>query len=63
MRAWVVDRPGPMATGPLVRVERDVPEPGPGEVLVRVEACGVCRTWGAVVGMRGERSRRNRPSP
>ncbi|MER6508534.1 zinc-dependent alcohol dehydrogenase family protein [Nonomuraea sp. NPDC001636] len=44
MRAWVVDRPGPMATGPLVRAERDVPEPGPGEVLVRVEACGVCRT-------------------
>ncbi|MEU1393574.1 MULTISPECIES: zinc-dependent alcohol dehydrogenase family protein [unclassified Nonomuraea] len=44
MLAWVVDRPGPMATGPLVRVERDVPEPGPGEVLVRVEACGVCRT-------------------
>ncbi|RSN05039.1 zinc-binding alcohol dehydrogenase family protein [Nonomuraea sp. WAC 01424] len=44
MRAWVVDTPGPMATGPLVPVERDVPEPGPGEVLVRVEACGVCRT-------------------
>ncbi|MGN9839958.1 zinc-dependent alcohol dehydrogenase family protein [Nonomuraea sp. H19] len=44
MRAWAVDRPGPMASGPLVRVEREVPEPGPGEVLVRVEACGVCRT-------------------
>ncbi|WP_442945769.1 zinc-dependent alcohol dehydrogenase family protein [Nonomuraea sp. LPB2021202275-12-8] len=25
-------------------VERPVPVPGPGEVLVRVEACGVCRT-------------------
>ncbi|MGE5587592.1 MAG: zinc-dependent alcohol dehydrogenase family protein [Clostridia bacterium] len=24
--------------------ERDVPSPGPGEVLVRVEACGVCGT-------------------
>ncbi|MBE1593069.1 zinc-dependent alcohol dehydrogenase family protein [Nonomuraea angiospora] len=44
MRAWVVAEPGPMATGPLELVERDVPEPGPGEVLVRVEACGVCRT-------------------
>nr|WP_173524113.1 zinc-binding alcohol dehydrogenase family protein [Nonomuraea antri] len=44
MRAWVVDRPGPIGGGPLVPVERPVPAPGPGEVLVRVEACGVCRT-------------------
>ena len=44
MQAWVVDRPGPVHGGPLVRVERPVPEPGPGEVLVRVRACGVCRT-------------------
>ncbi|QFY08573.1 zinc-binding alcohol dehydrogenase family protein [Nonomuraea phyllanthi] len=44
MRAWVVAEPGPMASGPLELVERDVPVPGPGEVLVRVEACGVCRT-------------------
>ncbi|MEQ4718538.1 zinc-dependent alcohol dehydrogenase family protein [Nonomuraea sp. B19D2] len=44
MRAWVVAEPGPMATRPLELVELDVPEPGPGEVLVRVEACGVCRT-------------------
>ena len=27
---------------PLRLVERPVPEPGPGEVLVRIEACGVC---------------------
>jgi alcohol dehydrogenase, propanol-preferring len=40
----VVDTPGPMATGPLVAVERPVPEPGPGEIRVRVIACGVCRT-------------------
>lgn len=44
MKAWVVDVPGPIATGPLVAVERPIPEPGPGEVLVRVSACGVCRT-------------------
>ncbi|MFD2353201.1 alcohol dehydrogenase catalytic domain-containing protein [Nonomuraea ferruginea] len=25
-------------------VERPMPEPGPGEVLVRVEVCGACRT-------------------
>ena len=44
MRAWAVDRPGPVRSRPLVPVERAVPVPGPGEVLVRVEACGVCRT-------------------
>jgi propanol-preferring alcohol dehydrogenase len=41
---WEVTRPGPIETGPLEVVSRDVPEPGPGEVLVRVRACGVCRT-------------------
>jgi alcohol dehydrogenase, propanol-preferring len=44
MRAWVVERPGPVATGPLRLVDRAVPEPGPGELLLRVRACGVCRT-------------------
>ena len=44
MRAWIVDRPGPLAGGPLTRVERETPEPGPGQVRVRVSACGVCRT-------------------
>ncbi|HEY5144336.1 MAG TPA: zinc-dependent alcohol dehydrogenase family protein [Solirubrobacteraceae bacterium] len=29
---------------PLQLVERAVPEPGPGELLLRVRACGVCRT-------------------
>lgn len=33
-----------MASGPLVLGDRPDPEPGPGEVLVRVHACGVCRT-------------------
>lgn len=28
----------------LVPMEREMPEPGPGEVLVRVLACGLCRT-------------------
>ena len=44
MRAWVVDHPGPVATGPLKLVERQVPDPGPGEIRVKVAACGVCRT-------------------
>jgi alcohol dehydrogenase, propanol-preferring len=44
MRAWVVGEPGPVDTRPLRAVERALPEPGPGEVRVRVSACGVCRT-------------------
>lgn len=44
MRCWQVERPGPVASGPMRMVSRDVPEPGDGELLVRVVACGVCRT-------------------
>jgi propanol-preferring alcohol dehydrogenase len=44
MSAWVVDRPTPIDDGPLVRIRREVPEPGPGEIRVRVLTCGVCRT-------------------
>jgi len=33
-----------MASGPLVLQDRPVPEPGPGELLIRVLRCGVCRT-------------------
>ena len=44
MRAWAVSAPGPIDTGPLVPVERSVPVPGPGEIRVKVVACGVCRT-------------------
>ena len=54
MRAWHVDRPGPAGVDrpgragdgerPLAWRETPVPEPGPGELLLRVLACGVCRT-------------------
>jgi alcohol dehydrogenase, propanol-preferring len=44
MRAWAVRTPGPIASQPLVDVRRPIPLPGPGEVLVQVSACGVCRT-------------------
>ena len=44
MRAWVVDDPRPGGGIRLVETERPVPEPGPHQLLVRVEACGVCRT-------------------
>jgi len=44
VRAWVVASPGPVSTGPLALDERDIPEPGPGQLLIRIRACGVCRT-------------------
>jgi len=44
VRAWVVGTPGPIDAGPLRMVERALPEPGPGQVRVRVTCCGVCRT-------------------
>ncbi|HZD39005.1 MAG TPA: zinc-dependent alcohol dehydrogenase family protein [Actinomycetes bacterium] len=44
MRAWVVQRPGPATGHPLALIERAIPEPGPGQVRVRVSTCGVCRT-------------------
>ena len=40
MRAMQVTR----ANGPFEFVERDLPEPGPGEVRVKVQACGVCHS-------------------
>jgi propanol-preferring alcohol dehydrogenase len=39
MQAWETT-----GTGTLRLVERPVPSPGPGEVLVAVSVCGVCRT-------------------
>jgi propanol-preferring alcohol dehydrogenase len=40
MRAMVLDRPG----SALRLAELPVPEPSAGELLIRVHACGVCRT-------------------
>src|SRR4051794_11943253 len=44
VRAWRVSRPGPVVSEAMTRVFTEVPQPGPGEVLVAVDACGVCRT-------------------
>ena len=40
MRAMVLEQQGQ----PLVLRDISRPDPGPGQVLIRVEACGVCRT-------------------
>ncbi len=34
----------PYKDGPFELVERDLPEPGPGEVRVKVQACGICHS-------------------
>ena len=44
MRAMQLTRPAPAASGPLEPTRRDEPEPGPGELLLRIGACAVCRT-------------------
>jgi alcohol dehydrogenase, propanol-preferring len=44
MRAWVVHQPGPVTAGPLRLIDRAAPEPGAGQLLLKVLACGVCRT-------------------
>src|SRR6266581_1408012 len=40
MRAVQVSRPN----GPFEIVERRIPEPGPGSVRIKVQACGVCHS-------------------
>ena len=40
MKAIQVSR----AKGPFELVERPIPEPGPGEVRIKVEACGICHS-------------------
>jgi alcohol dehydrogenase, propanol-preferring len=40
----VLERAGKAETKPLVLSDRQAPLPGPGEVAIDVEACGVCRT-------------------
>src|SRR6201985_2345774 len=39
MKAWVLGKPEELAL-----VEKPVPEPGPAEVLVRIDAIAVCAT-------------------
>ena len=44
MRAMQLAAPRPAAERPLALVELPVPRPGPGQLLLKVRACGVCRT-------------------
>jgi propanol-preferring alcohol dehydrogenase len=40
MRAMILDAPG----SPLRGAEVPIPQPGPGQLLLRVHSCGICRT-------------------
>jgi propanol-preferring alcohol dehydrogenase len=44
MKACILPAPAPVETNPLHVVDLPKPQPGTAEVLVRVHACGVCRT-------------------
>lgn len=44
MRAAVLTSPGRISDRPLRIEELSRPEPGPGQVLLRVRACGICQT-------------------
>jgi alcohol dehydrogenase, propanol-preferring len=44
MKAAVLSTPAPISTSPLKIEDIPTPEPKPGHVLLKVRACGVCRT-------------------
>src|ERR1700739_4371210 len=44
MKACVLHSPSHIETNPLVFEDYPMPQPGAGEVLIRVAYCGVCRT-------------------
>ncbi len=44
MKACLLHAPAPVTSNPLEFTDAPVPQPGKGEVLLRVSCCGVCRT-------------------
>lgn len=44
MKACLLKSPAPIVSRPLEFVDVEIPTPGHDEVLVRVRACGICRT-------------------
>lgn len=59
MKAMVLYETSPIETGPLRFIDVPEPVPGPGEVLIRVRTCGICRTDLHVI--EGELPRRKLP--
>lgn len=44
MRALILEHPRPVEENPLATAELPRPEPAPGQIRLRVRACGVCHT-------------------
>ena len=44
MNAWILKAPGSVDQRPLILAERPTPIPREDELLIRVSACGICRT-------------------
>ena len=44
MKALILNEPGRIEDNPLKYTELPEPEPEPGELLIKVSACGVCHT-------------------
>lgn len=44
MKAMLLNKTAPVEQQPLTLTEMPVPEPGPGQLLLKIRACGVCRT-------------------
>jgi alcohol dehydrogenase, propanol-preferring len=44
MKAWTLDKPAPITERPLQICDISVPDLGEDELLLRVSACGICRT-------------------
>src|ERR1700760_145097 len=59
MRAAILREPGPISARPLQIGEMPVPPLASGEVLLRVLACGVCRTDLHII--EGELPRQRKP--
>jgi alcohol dehydrogenase, propanol-preferring len=59
VKACVLKSPARIETNPLEFIDVPKPQPGPGEVLVRVSACAVCRTDLHVI--EGELTQRKMP--
>jgi len=44
LKAMILKKARPVSEHPLVMGEMPVPEPGPGQIRVKVHACGICHT-------------------
>ena len=44
MKAMLLEQTAAIETAPLRLVDLPIPEPGPGEVRIKVHCCGLCRT-------------------